>query len=185
MNKPGKLFIVSGLSGVGKGTIIRKYMEMYPDESVLSISATTRAARPGEEEGREYFFKTREEFEEMIEKGQLLEHACFVDNYYGTPKDWVYSQMSQGKNVILEIEQQGALHVKAKEPEAIMIFVMPPSEEELIRRLKNRGSETEEQINKRLEQAKVEKEKIKFYDHVIVNEDIEKSAELLHNIMHC
>ena len=183
MNSRAKLLIISGLSGVGKGTIIKKYMEMYPNESVLSVSATTRCPRPGEEEGKAYFFKSKPEFEEMIANGRLLEYACYVDNYYGTPKEWVYEQLSAGKNVILEIEQQGALKVKEKEPAAVMVFVMPPSEEELIRRLKGRGSETGEQIRKRLKQAETEKEKIKFYDHVIVNEDIEKSAEMLHNIV--
>lgn len=184
MNKTGKLLIISGLSGVGKGTVIHKYFEKYPDESVLSISATTRKARPGEEEGVAYFFKTREEFEQMIERGEFFEYANFVGNYYGTPKKWVNDNLAQGKNVILEIEQQGAMQVKKAMPEAVMIFIMPPSEEELVRRLKTRGSETEEQIEMRLKQARVEREMIKFYDFVIVNEDIEKSAEMLHTIIY-
>ena len=183
MSNSGRLIIVSGLSGVGKGTVIRKYLELYPGESVLSISATSRPPRPGEEEGKAYFFKTRQEFEDMIEKDLFLEHACFVGEYYGTPKEFVYEQMGAGKNVILEIEQQGAFQVKAKEPSAVMIFMMPPCEEELVRRLRERGSETEEQIRRRLERGKVERENIGLYDHVIVNEDVEKSAQMLHNIM--
>lgn len=185
MNNPGKLIIISGLSGAGKGTVIKKYMELYPGESVLSVSATTRPPRPGEEEGKAYFFKTRREFEMMAGEDKFLEYACFVDNFYGTPKDWVYEQMAAGKNVILEIEQQGAFQVKEKEPEAVMVFILPPSEEELIRRLRNRGSETDEQIRKRLKQAEKEKEKVKLYDYVIINDDIEKSAQMLHNILLC
>ena len=185
MNSEGKLLIISGLSGAGKGTIIKKYFELYPEESVLSVSATTRPPRPKEEEGISYFFKSKEEFEEMINKGLFLEYACYVGNYYGTPKGWVLQQMASGKNVILEIEQQGAFQVKEKMPQAVMIFIMPPSEEELIRRLKGRGSESDLQISERLAQARREKEKIKFYDHVIVNEDVEKSARKLHNIILC
>ena len=183
MNRPGKLLIISGLSGAGKGTMIKKYFELYPDESVLSVSATTRAPRPGEENGKAYFFKTEEEFKKMIDEDKFLEYARYVDNFYGTPKEWVYEKMAEGKNVLLEIEQQGAFQVKKKEPGAVMIFIMPPSEEELIKRLRGRGSETEEQIGKRLAQAQKEKEKIKYYDHVIVNEDVEKSAQMLHNIL--
>ena len=185
MNSRRKLLLISGLSGAGKGTIIKKYLELYPDESVLSVSATTRPPRPGEEEGVAYFFKTDDEFREMIKEELFLEYACYVGNYYGTPAEWVREQMALGKNVILEIEQQGAFQVKEKMPEAVMIFIMPPSEEELIRRLKGRGSETEQQIRMRLAQAEKEKEKIKFYDYVIVNEDVEKSAQKLHNIILC
>lgn len=183
MNNKGKLIIVSGLSGVGKGTILNRYFELYPEESVLSISATTRPPRPGEEEGKAYFFKTEEEFRQMIENGEFLEYACFVDHYYGTPRKWVEDEMALGKNVILEIEQQGAFQVKKKIPETVMVFVLPPSREELIRRLKKRGSETDEQIKKRLAQAEKEKENIKYYDHVIINEDVEKSAQMLHNVI--
>lgn len=183
MNDKGKLVIVSGLSGAGKGTIIKKYFELYPDESVLSISATTRLPRPGETEGESYFFKTKEEFRAMIEEDRFLEYACFVDNFYGTPKDWVLKQLKDGKNVILEIEQQGAFQVKEKLPDAVMVFILPPSDDELVRRLKERGSETDEQIRKRLAQAETEKEKIRFYDHVIINEVVEKSAEMLHTIV--
>ena len=178
----GVLLIVSGLSGAGKGTICKRIMEKYPDYE-LSISATTRDPRPGEVDGREYFFITKEEFEERIRNDQLLEYAKYVDNYYGTPKDWVLAQMEQGKNVILEIELQGAFQVRDKIPEAVLIFIMPPDMEELERRLRGRGSETEEQIKKRLLRAMEEIEYVDQYDYVIVNEEVEKSVEMLHTIV--
>ena len=178
----GVLLIVSGLSGAGKGTICKRIMEKYPDYE-LSISATTRDPRPGEVDGREYFFITKEEFEDRIKNGQLLEYAKYVDNYYGTPKDWVLAQMDQGKNVILEIELQGAFQVRDQIPEAVLIFIMPPDMEELERRLRGRGSETEEQIKKRLLRAMEEIEYVDQYDYVIVNEEVEKSVEMLHTIV--
>ena len=178
----GVLLIVSGLSGAGKGTICKRIMEKYPDYE-LSISATTRDPRPGEVDGREYFFITKEEFEDRIKNGQLLEYAKYVDNYYGTPKDWVLAQMYQGKNVILEIELQGAFQVRDQIPEAVLIFIMPPDMEELERRLRGRGSETEEQIKKRLLRAMEEIEYVDQYDYVIVNEEVEKSVEMLHTIV--
>ena len=178
----GVLLIVSGLSGAGKGTICKRIMEKYPDYE-LSISATTRDPRPGEVDGREYFFITKEEFEDRIKNGQFLEYAKYVDNYYGTPKDWVLAQMDQGKNVILEIELQGAFQVRDQIPEAVLIFIMPPDMEELERRLRGRGSETEEQIKKRLLRAMEEIEYVDQYDYVIVNEEVEKSVEMLHTIV--
>ena len=178
----GVLLIVSGLSGAGKGTICKRIMEKNPDYE-LSISATTRDPRPGEVDGREYFFITKEEFEDRIKNGQLLEYAKYVDNYYGTPKDWVLAQMDQGKNVILEIELQGAFQVRDQIPEAVLIFIMPPDMEELERRLRGRGSETEEQIKKRLLRAMEEIEYVDQYDYVIVNEEVEKSVEMLHTIV--
>ncbi len=180
--KKGILLIVSGLSGAGKGTICKRIMEKYPDYE-LSISATTRAPRPGEVHGREYFFVTKEEFEEKIKNDQLLEYAQYVDNYYGTPREWVEEQLSQGKNVILEIELQGAFQVRDKMPDAVLIFIMPPDMEELERRLRGRGSETEEQIKKRLLRAMEEIEFVDQYDYVIVNEEVEKSVEMLHTIV--
>ena len=178
----GVLLIVSGLSGAGKGTICKRIMEKYPGYE-LSISATTRDPRPGEVDGREYFFITKEEFEDRIKNGQLLEYAKYVENYYGTPKDWVLAQMDQGKNVILEIELQGAFQVRDQIPEAVLIFIMPPDMEELERRLRGRGSETEEQIKKRLLRAMEEIEYVDQYDYVIVNEEVEKSVEMLHTIV--
>lgn len=178
----GILLIVSGLSGAGKGTICKRLMEKYPDYE-FSISATTRAPREGEIHGREYFFLSREEFETRIEDGQFLEYANYVGNYYGTPKDWVEEKLEGGKNVILEIELQGAFQVREKIPEAVLIFIMPPDMEELKRRLIHRGTETEEQIEKRLSRAMEELEYVDQYDYVIVNEEVEKSVEMLHTIV--
>ncbi len=177
----GVLVIVSGLSGAGKGTICKRLLEKYPDVE-LSISVTSRDPRPGEVHGKEYFFVTNEEFEEKIRNGLLLEHAKYVDRYYGTPKDWVEEQMEKGKNVILEIELQGAFQVREKMP-AVLVFVLPPSMEELERRLRGRGSETEEQIQKRLARAEEEMEFVDRYDYVIVNEEVEKSVDMLYDII--
>ena len=138
MNK-GTLTVLSGFSGAGKGTLVKRLLEKY-DSYVLSISATTRAPREGEQDGREYFFRTKEEFEQMIADGALLEHACYVGNYYGTPRAWVEEQMESGKDVILEIEIQGAHNIKKQYPEALLLFVAPPSAEELVRRLVGRGT---------------------------------------------
>lgn len=182
MNK-GRLVIVSGLSGAGKGTIVKRLLEKYPDQYVLSVSATTRAPRSGEREGVEYFFKTREEFEEMIREGRLLEHACYVKNYYGTPKDWVLEQIEKDKNVILEIELQGAMQVKELMSDAKLVFILPPSMEELKRRLEGRGTETAEAIEERLARAEEELKYVDKYDNTIINEDIEKSVEMLHNMI--
>ena len=148
MNK-GTLTVLSGFSGAGKGTLVKRLLEKY-DSYVLSISATTRAPREGEQDGREYFFRTKEEFEQMIADGALLEHACYVGNYYGTPRAWVEEQMESGKDVILEIEIQGAHNIKKQYPEALLLFVAPPSAEELVRRLVGRGTETEEVIRNRV-----------------------------------
>ena len=181
MNR-GILLIVSGLSGAGKGTICKRLLEKYPDYR-LSVSVTDRAPRPGETHGKEYFFLTTDAIEEKIRNGELLEHARYVNHYYGTPRDWVEDQMEQGNNVILEIELQGAFQVREKMPEAVLIFIMPPSMEELERRLRGRGTETEEEIQKRLSRAEEELAFVDRYDHVIVNEDVEKSVDLLHNIV--
>lgn len=183
MSKKGILLVVSGLSGAGKGTIVKRLMEKYPDDYVLSISATTRSPREGEIDGREYFFKTNEEFEKMISQNELLEYANYVGNYYGTPKKWVRDQIAKNNNVILEIEVQGAFQIKKIIPGALLIFVEPPSMEELVRRLEGRGTETAESIEARLKRAS---EELKFkdrYDYVIVNEVVEKSVDMLHNIV--
>ena len=135
----GILTVISGFSGAGKGTVLKRLLTKY-DNYALSISATTRAPREGEENGREYFFKTREEFEKMIAKDELIEYAMYVNNYYGTPKAYVQEQLSQGKDVILEIEVQGALKIKERFPDALLIFITPPSAGELKRRLTDRGS---------------------------------------------
>ena len=180
----GVLLILSGFAGSGKGTIVKELIRRY-DCYALSVSATTRAPRPGEENGREYFFKTREEFEKMIDNDELLEHACYVDNYYGTPRKYVNEMLEGGKDVILEIEQQGALLVKEKCPEAVLMFVMPPSVGEVYNRLKKRGTETEEVIMKRMRQGANEAAVIDKYDYLIINDDLEKCIEDVHNTVRC
>ena len=178
----GVLVVVSGLSGAGKGTICKRLLEKYPDY-VLSVSATSRKPRKGEENGREYFFITKDEFEDMIRDGKLLEYARYVENYYGTPKEWVEQQLESGKNIILEIELQGAFQIRDKIPEAVLVFILPPDMEELKRRLVNRGTETMEEIEKRLERAAEEMAFVPEYDYVIVNDEVEKSVDMLHNIV--
>ena len=159
----GILFIISGFAGSGKGTIVKELLKRY-DNYALSVSATTRAPRPGEEHGRDYYFVTRDEFENMIDSGGLLEYAEYVGNYYGTPCSYVDEKLAEGKDVILEIEQQGALQIKRKRPDALLMFVMPPSVQEVYNRLKKRGTETEEVILKRMRQGAKEAEVIDEYD---------------------
>lgn len=182
ISKKGTLLIVSGFAGSGKGTIMKGLTSNY-DNYALSISATTRSPRPGEEDGREYFFKTKEEFEAMIERGEFLEHACYVGNYYGTPAPYVDKMLEAGKDVILEIEIQGALQVKKLRPEAILIFVMPPSVEEIYNRLKKRGTEDEETIMKRMRRASEEVLEANQYDYLMINDDIDECIEALHRIV--
>lgn len=183
MNKTkGSLVIVSGFSGAGKGTVVKAITQKY-DNYALSISATTRTPRPGELEGREYFFKTREEFEQMIAGGQLIEYAQYVGNYYGTPRKYVEQQLEAGKDVILEIEIQGAMKVKKLIPEALLIFMTPPSANELKNRLEGRGTEAKEVIQSRLERAVEESKGIDGYDYVLINDTIEECVEELHRII--
>ena len=187
MSKKGVLVVVSGFSGAGKGTLMKALLDQY-DNYALSISATTRAPREGEAEGREYFFKSREEFLRMIEEDALIEYAQYVGNYYGTPKDYVLGNMDAGKDVILEIEIQGALKVKEKFPEAVLVFVMPPSAGELKRRLIGRGTEPLSIIDARLKRAAEEAVGIKKYDYIIVNDDVNECAARLHALIqsqHC
>ncbi len=160
MKRQGMLAVVSGFSGAGKGTVMKALLEKY-ENYALSISATTRAPRPGEQDGREYFFMTDEQFEELIQNDRLIEHARYVNHYYGTPRSYVESKMAEGKDVILEIEIQGALNVKKQYPDAILIFVVPPTAAELKRRLVSRGTETEEVIASRLKRALEESEEIR------------------------
>lgn len=178
----GVLAVVSGFSGAGKGTVMKRLLERY-DDYALSISVTTRSPRPGEEDAREYFFRTREEVEEMIRAEELLEYAEYVGNYYGTPRFYVEEQLAKGKNVILEIEIQGAMKIKEKIPEAVLIFVTPPTVEELKKRLEGRGTESPEVIASRLKRAGEEAEGMEQYDYLLVNDDLEECVEELHRIM--
>ena len=178
----GVLAVVSGFSGAGKGTIMKALLKEY-DDYALSISVTTRSPRPGEEDGREYFFRTREEVEKMIAEDQLLEYAEYVGNYYGTPRFYVEDMLARGKNVILEIELQGAMQIKQKNPEAVLVFITPPSFEELKNRLIGRGTETEEVINSRLARAAEEAEEMDKYDYIVVNDQVEGCVHCLHQII--
>lgn len=179
----GILIVVSGFSGSGKGTIMKELMKKYEDRYALSISATTRNPRPGEQDGVEYFFRTKEEFEQMIENGDLIEYAKYVENYYGTPKAYVEEQQNAGKDVILEIEIQGALKVKEKFPDTLLLFVTPPSAEELKNRLVNRGTEEMSVIESRLKRAVEEAEGIENYDYLIINDKLEECVEEVHSII--
>ena len=178
----GILVVVSGFSGAGKGTLMKRLMEKY-DNYALSVSATTRAPRPGEEHGREYFFHTKKEFEELILEDALIEYAQYVDNYYGTPKAYVEKQLNMGKDVILEIEIQGALKVKKKMPNTLLLFVTPPNAEELKRRLVNRGTESLEVIESRLSRASEEAEGMLEYDYILINDVIEDCVDNMHSII--
>ena len=181
MKKQGLLLILSGPSGSGKGTIVEQLKAK--DDFALSISATTRAPREYEQDGVHYFFRTREEFERMIANQELLEWAEFCGNCYGTPRAYVTEQLQKGQNVILEIEVQGARQIKEKRPDCVSIFVLPPSLEELEKRLRYRNTEDEETIQKRLAVARQEMETARDYDYVIVNDTIEHTVEQINKII--
>lgn len=181
MNR-GKLVIVSGFSGVGKGTLMKALVASY-DNYALSVSATTRQPREGEVDGISYFFKTVEEFKQMISQDEFLEYACYVDNYYGTPKNFVETKRDEGKDVLLEIEIQGAMKVKEKCPDAILIFVTTKDAATLRERLSGRGTETEEVINKRLARAKEEALGVEQYDYIVVNDILEDCVEIVDRIV--
>ncbi len=178
----GILTVVSGFSGAGKGTLMRQLMQTY-DNYALSVSMTTRSPRDGEVDGREYFFITNEEFESHIKNNELLEYAKYVEHYYGTPKAYVEEQLNAGKDVILEIEIQGALKIKEQFHEALLLFVMPPSAEELKKRLIGRGTETIEVINKRLLRAKEEAKGIDQYEYMVINDDLSECAKTMHEMI--
>lgn len=182
MDQQGILAVVSGFSGAGKGTLMKELLKRY-DNYALSISATTRSPREGEADGREYFFISQERFQQMIEEDRLIEYAQYVNHYYGTPKDYVMQQMAQGKDVILEIEIQGALKVKKRFPDALLLFVTPPSAEELCRRLVGRGTETLEVINARLRRAAEEASGMEAYDYLLINDEIDRCVEEMHNLI--
>ena len=180
--KKGILIVVSGFSGAGKGTLMKRLLESY-DNYALSISATTRAPRQGETHGVEYFFKSVDEFEKMIAQDELIEYAKYVDNYYGTPRDYVMSQLDAGKDVILEIEIQGALKVKEKYPDTLLLFVTPPSAGELKSRLIGRGTETMEVIESRMKRAAEESEGVEAYDYLIINDDLATCVKEMHHVI--
>ena len=182
MDNRGILTVVSGFSGAGKGTLMKRLLAKYDNYS-LSISATTRAPRDGEEHGREYFFHSKEEFEELISQDALIEYAQYVENYYGTPKAYVEKQLEAGRDVILEIEIQGALKVKEKMPDTLLMFVTPPTAAELKRRLTDRGTETPDVIESRLRRASEEAEGMPLYDYVLINDDLEECVDRLHGII--
>ena len=182
MDKRGILIVVSGFSGSGKGTLMKELLSRY-DNYALSVSATTRRPRPGEEEGREYFFKTTGEFEKMIAKDALIEYARYVDNYYGTPRTYVEEQLAAGRDVVLEIEIQGALKVKEKFPDTLLLFVTPPTAGELRRRLVGRGTETMDVIEYRMSRAKEEAEGMDRYDYLIINDDLDECVREMHGII--
>ncbi len=181
--KDGVLVIVSGFSGVGKGTVIKKLMENYPQDYAFSVSATTRAPRPGEVDGREYFFLHEEEFKEMIRKDQLVEYTCYQGRYYGTPVKSVFSHLQAGRNVILDIEVDGALQVKKKYLQALTIFLIPPTAQTLYQRLSDRGTETQEQVRGRLKRAAEEAAFVDQYECIFVNEDLSTCVEELHQVI--
>lgn len=178
----GKLFVISGSSGVGKGTVIKEFLKKHP-EFKLSVSCTTRAPREGEQHGINYFFLTKEEFNKHIENKDFLEWAEFSGNMYGTQKAYVENKLAEGKNLILEIDTKGALNVKSLMPEASLIFILPPSFEELEARLRGRHTETEEAIQKRLKSTRLEMENSKHFDYEIVNDNIENAVAKLEKIM--
>lgn len=181
-SRPGILFVLSGPSGAGKGTVCKALMERSPALSV-SVSSTTRQPRPGEEEGVNYFFVTKAEFEEKIRNNQLLEWAEVYGNYYGTPRDFVESQLNSGKDVILEIDIQGAMQVRRHYPEGVFLFLIPPSATELRARILGRGTESEESFKARFGAARQELQMMRQYDYVVVNDRVEAACDRIQAII--
>lgn len=179
MIKPGLLIVFSGPSGVGKDTVLSGFLAKEGHGCTLSVSATTRAPRPGEEDGRHYFFLTRERFGELVARGEMLEYAQYGDNLYGTPRRAVDDRLAAGENVILEIDVQGAMQVKQLRPDAVLVFVMPPSWESLRQRLEGRGTETALSLQKRLAAAGAELRGAKQYDYVLINDNVDRCVEQL------
>ncbi|MCH5253782.1 MAG: guanylate kinase [Lachnospiraceae bacterium] len=182
MQNRGILTVISGFSGVGKGAIVKKLVESY-DNYVVSISATTRAPRPGDTNGVDYFFLNKRVFEEKIAAGGFIEYAYYCGQYYGTPKDYVERQLDAGKDVILEIETQGALTVKQQFPNTLLFFIMPPNAQELVKRLESRGTETPQVVTERLKNAVYEAEEIEKYDYILINDDLDVCVRRLHEII--
>lgn len=182
MNKKGVLTVISGFSGTGKGTVVKELLKAH-DRYALSVSATTRAPREGEVHGRDYYFLTGEEFERMIDAGAFYEYAGYVDHYYGTPRAFVEEQLENGKDVILEIEIQGALRIKEQCPDCLLVFLIPPSAQVLKERLNGRGTETEETIVARLRRAIDEAQGVEAYDYILENNDLSVCVSQLHQII--
>lgn len=183
MQEKGLLIVLSGPSGVGKGTVRKEIFSQEDTAFEYSISMTTREPRQGEVNGVDYFFKTREEFEELIQQGKLLEYAEFVGNYYGTPVDYVQETLNRGKDVFLEIEVEGARQVREKFPDGLFIFLVPPSLSELKNRITTRGTESEDVINNRMSVAKEEIEMMHLYDYVVENDKVENAVERIKAIV--
>lgn len=181
MGKKGSLLVLSGFSGVGKGTVAKKLVEKYGYS--LSISATTRAPREGEVHGKEYFFKSEEEFKNLIDYNGFIEYAKYVENYYGTPRKFVEEELAAGHHVILEIEVQGAFHIKRQYRDALLIFITAPSAAAIKERLIGRGTESEEVIHKRIQRAKEESEDMTKYDYIVVNDDLDECVDRVHAIV--
>lgn len=182
-NRRGKLIVVSGFSGVGKGTLMKELLKKYPDQYVLSISVTTRKPREGEVDGVNYYFKTQEEFDRLITEDYFIEYARYTDNSYGTPRPLVEKNLDEGRNVILEIELQGALIVREKYPDAKLIFITAEDADTLVDRLTGRGTETEESIRKRLTRAVSEADGAEQYDHIVINDELQASVQRLHKVI--
>ncbi|MBR0163671.1 MAG: guanylate kinase [Lachnospiraceae bacterium] len=180
--RKGVLTVISGFSGAGKGTLIRKLLERH-DNYVLSVSKTTRAPREGEVDGVSYFFTTVEDFEELAAHDGFLEHAQYCGNRYGTPRAFVEEQLAKGKDVLLEIEMQGALQIRERFPDALLIYVMTPDAEDLRIRLAGRGTESAEKVKERLRRAVAESDGIEAYEYIIVNDEVERAAEELHGVI--
>lgn len=183
MENKGKLVVISGFSGAGKVTLMKALMKEYGDSYALSVSATTRNPRPGEMDGVDYFFVTKDKFEQMIAEDALIEYAQYVGNYYGTPKEYVQQQLDLGKNVILEIEIQGALKIKEKFPDTVLMFVTAPNANELKNRLVGRGTETPEVIAARLSRACEESMGMEKYDYLVINDTIENGISLIDRLI--